>query len=174
MEIRPYKLHKEAGVLECQLYSVENSQMDNESRMESLGIYNKSKVHGQPINAVIDLKALGEIMFFLPNRIEIYEDFNFVDATKKDIDRSTKLEFGTRVLRIQGLHKQLVDQIELFLDLELGVLDDLPQEISGYYTTTIELSKPVAETDTEEIKKFKEFINNYKNTDNGDQTIQTT
>lgn len=96
------------------------------------------------------------------------------DATKKDIDRSTKLEFGTRVLRIQGLHKQLVDQIELFLDLELGVLDDLPQEISGYYTTTIELSKPVAETDTEEIKKFKEFINNYKNTDNGDQTIQTT
>jgi hypothetical protein len=72
------------------------------------------------------------------------------------------------------LHKQLVDQIELFLDLELGVLDDLPQEVSGYYTTTIELSKPVADTDTEDVKKFKEFINTYKNTDNGDQTIQTT
>lgn len=91
MEIRPYKLHKIEGVLECQLYSIENSQMDNESRMESLGIYNKSKVHGQPINAVIDLKALGEIMFFLPNRIEIYEDFNFVDATSVEFGENLSL-----------------------------------------------------------------------------------
>lgn len=99
---------------------------------------------------------------------------SFFQSEKKEVDRSTKLDLGSRILRTQSLHKQLIDQVELFLDLEIGVLDDLPQEVSGYYTTTIELSKPIAETDPEEIKKFKEFINNYKNTNNGDQTIQTT
>lgn len=122
----------------------------------------KSKVIAKITSTFADIKSLEN------------ELSGLFKSNNQNVDRSTKLDFGSRVLRIQALNKQLFDQIELFLDLELGVLDDLPQEISGYYSTVLELGKPVSEQDSEDIKKFKEFINNYKNTDNGDQTIQTT
>ena len=78
------------------------------------------------------------------------------------MDRTNKLTIGTKVLTLQELNTKLFLAIEMFLDLD-GTVDELPEGAKEYYLKVEELRKPVSDTDTEEIKKIKEFINKYKN-----------
>lgn len=78
-----------------------------------------------------------------------------------NVDRTNKLTVGTKVLTLQELNVKLFTNIEVFLDLD-GSVDELPEPIKNYYLTVEELKKPISDTDTEDVKKIKEFINNYK------------
>lgn len=78
------------------------------------------------------------------------------------VDRTNKLTIGSKVLLLQELNVKLFSTIEIFLDLD-GTVDELPEGAKEYYLKVEELRKPVTDTDTEEVKKIKEFINNYKN-----------
>ena len=80
----------------------------------------------------------------------------------ENVDRTNKLTIGTKVLTLQELNTKLFLAIEMFLDLD-GTVDELPEGAKEYYLKVEELRKPVSDTDTEEIKKIKEFINKYKN-----------
>lgn len=78
-----------------------------------------------------------------------------------NVDRTNKLNVGTKVLMVQELNVKLFSTIELFLELG-GRVDELPEDVKSYYLMVEELRKPISDTDTEDIKKIKEFINNYK------------
>jgi len=78
-----------------------------------------------------------------------------------NVDRTNKLNVGTKVLMLQELNVKLFTNIEVFLDLD-GTVDELPEDVKSYYLMVEELRKPISDSDTEEIKKVKEFINNYK------------
>lgn len=78
-----------------------------------------------------------------------------------NVDRTNKLNVGTKVLMLQELNVKLFTNIEVFLDLD-GTVDELPEDVKRYYLMVEELRKPISNSDTEEIKKVKEFINNYK------------
>lgn len=93
-----------------------------------------------------------------------------IDALEKElnivqfsdnVDRTNKLNVGTKVLMVQELNVKLFSTIELFLELG-GRVDELPEDVKSYYLMVEELRKPISDTDTEDIKKIKEFINNYK------------
>jgi len=79
----------------------------------------------------------------------------------ESVDRTNKLNVGTKVLMLQELNVKLFTNIEVFLDLD-GTVDELPEDVKRYYLMVEELRKPISDSDTEEIKKVKEFINNYK------------
>jgi len=80
----------------------------------------------------------------------------------ESVDRTNKLTIGSKVLMLQELNTKLFLTIEMFLDLD-GTVDELPKVVKEYYLMVEELRKPVSNTDSDEIKKIKEFINNYKN-----------
>ena len=80
----------------------------------------------------------------------------------ESVDRTNKLAIGSKVLFMQELNVKLFSTIEIFLDLG-GTVEELPEGAKEYYLKVEELRKPVTDTDTEEVKKIKEFINNYKN-----------
>lgn len=93
-----------------------------------------------------------------------------IDALEKElnivqfsdnVDRTNKLNVGTKVLMVQELNVKLFSTIELFLELG-GRVDELPEDVKSYYLMVEELRKPISDTDTEDVKKIKEFINNYK------------
>jgi len=83
-----YKLYKEQGILECYVYSVKNSELEKKllqkQQNEKLGIESDfeedDKIYGEPIQMVIDFKALGDPIFFTPNKVELFEEENFVDG----------------------------------------------------------------------------------------------
>jgi hypothetical protein len=79
-----YTLHKEHGILECHVYSIKNSDLlkKEDDISERLGIPSvKEKIYGVPAKIVINIKNLEEIIYFIPNKIEIYEEGNFVEGT---------------------------------------------------------------------------------------------
>ena len=83
-----YNFLKEHGILECYAYSIKNSELEKKLRQkeqnERLGIEDdedNEDVYGEPIKMVIDFDALGGIGFFTPNKVEIYEEGNFVEGT---------------------------------------------------------------------------------------------
>lgn len=78
-----------------------------------------------------------------------------------NVDRTDKLNIGSKILLLQDLNTKLFTNIEIFLELE-GTVEELPEGAKNYYLTIEELKKPASDTDTDEIKKIKEFINNYK------------
>ena len=55
---------------------------------------------------------------------------------------------------------KLFTTIELFLEIG-GTIEELPDGPKEYYLLIEELKKPASDTDTEEVKKIKDFINNY-------------
>lgn len=89
------------------------------------------------------------------------KELNVPSLFSENVDRANKIEIGSKVLHLQELNIKLFSSIELFLDLE-GTVDELPEEVKKYYLLSEELKKPLSDTDTEELKKIKEFINNYK------------
>lgn len=92
-----HKLHLSQGLLECYVYSVKNSEIEKkiheQQQKEKLGIDSgddDEKIYGEPIEMIIDLKSLGDPIFFTPNKVELFEEGNFVDAIhvefKNDLD----------------------------------------------------------------------------------------
>jgi len=78
-----YKLHKKEGILECYVYSIKNSDLlkKEDDLNERLGIPSiKEKIYGVPAKIVIDINNLGGIIYFIPNKIEIYEEGNFTEG----------------------------------------------------------------------------------------------
>lgn len=83
-----YKFYKEQGVLVCNAYSVKNSEIEKKRKLqeekERLGISSDydddEKVYGEPIKMVIDFHALGNPIFFTPNKVELFEEENFVEG----------------------------------------------------------------------------------------------
>ena len=95
------------------------------------------------------------------NQIEALDkELNSVQFSD-NVDRANKLAVGSKVLMLQELNVKLFSTIELFLELE-GAINELPEPIKNYYFMVEELRKPVSDADTEEVKKIKDFINNYK------------
>ena len=84
----------------------------------------------------------------------------------KDLERFEKISIGAKVVNLQTINTELFNLIDVFLDVAEGTIDELPEEIKTYYLTVQELKKPVSDADTEEIKKFKEIINTYKQNGN--------
>lgn len=78
-----------------------------------------------------------------------------------DVDRTNKLNIGTKVITLQELSVKLFTNIEVFLDLG-GSLNELPEDIKRFYLMVEELRKPLSDSDSEDVKKIKEFINSYK------------
>ena len=95
------------------------------------------------------------------NQIETLEKELSGVQFSDNVDRTNKLAIGSKVLTVQELNIKLFATIELFLDLD-GTVDELPEDVKRYYLMVEELRKPISDSDTEEIKKVKEFINNYK------------
>lgn len=96
--------------------------------------------------------------------------YNQIDALDKElnsiqfsenVDRTDKFTVGNKVLFLQELNIKLFSTIDLFLELE-GTTEELSKEIGNYYNTVNELRKPISPQDPEDVKKIKEFINNYK------------
>lgn len=83
-------------------------------------------------------------------------------STSEKVDRTDKLNLGSKMFMLQELNAKLFTYIEIFLETG-STIDEIPEPAKSYYFTVEELKKPVSETDTEEFKKIKEFINNYKN-----------
>lgn len=79
----------------------------------------------------------------------------------ESVDRTNKLNIGSKVLMVQELNIKLFSTIDLFLELE-GDVSELPTNVKDYYLMVEELKKPISDTDADDIKKIKEFINNYK------------
>lgn len=93
-----HKFFKDQGILECYAYSVKNSDIEEKIKnKEKYGIEGDEKIYGQPIRMVLDLDALGDVMFFTPNKIELYEEGNFEEAIHvefgKDVDVVLLLTF---------------------------------------------------------------------------------
>lgn len=65
-------MHKEEGILECKVYSIENSLIAKKEQMDIMGI-SDVKLYGRAINAIINFNALGDVLFFIPNKVEIDE-----------------------------------------------------------------------------------------------------
>lgn len=78
------------------------------------------------------------------------------------VDRTNKLNLGSMMLELYGLGLQFLTTVELFVE-NGGDLQDIPKEPLEYYNAVQELKKPISDTDTEEIKNIKNYINNYKN-----------
>jgi len=95
------------------------------------------------------------------NQIEALEKELSSVQFSDTVDRTNKLTVGSKVLMVQELNVKLFAAIELFLELE-GNIDDLPKDVRNYYLMVEELRKPISDTDTEDVKKIKQFINNYK------------
>lgn len=96
------------------------------------------------------------------SQIEVLEkELNGSFPVSGDVDRTNKIELGSKVMLLQELNVKLFTTIELFFELE-GTVDELPEGAKEYYLLVEELKKPLSETDTDEVKKLKEFINNYK------------
>lgn len=79
-----------------------------------------------------------------------------------NVDRANKINLGLKVIKLQELNISLFNTIDIFLEVASGSLDELPSEINTYYSLVKEVQKPSSVTDSDEIKKIKEFINNYK------------
>ena len=77
-----------------------------------------------------------------------------------NVDRTNKIEIGSKVVLLQELNVKLFTTIELFLEIG-GTIEELPDGPKEYYLLIEELKKPASDTDTEEVKKIKDFINNY-------------
>ncbi len=77
-----------------------------------------------------------------------------------NVDRTNKIEIGSKVILLQELNVKLFTTIELFLEIG-GTIEELPDGPREYYLLIEELKKPASDTDTEEVKKIKDFINNY-------------
>jgi len=78
------------------------------------------------------------------------------------VDRTNKLNLGSMMLELYGLNLQFLSLVELLFD-NGGSLNDIPKEPLEYYNAIQELKKPVSDTDAEEIKNIKNYINTYKN-----------
>lgn len=77
-----------------------------------------------------------------------------------NVDRTNKIEIGSKVILLQELNVKFFITIELFLEIG-GTVEELPDRPKEYYLLVEELKKPASDTDTEEVKKIKDFINNY-------------
>ena len=76
-----HKFIKEANVIECYVYAIKNSPNSGESLTERLGVQIDEKVYGEPMKVVMNLKSLGEPLYFMPNKVEIYQEDNFIEGT---------------------------------------------------------------------------------------------
>lgn len=94
-----YKFYKEQGILECYVYSIKNADIEKkileDKQNEKLGIdiddeNAENKIYGEPIEMVVNFKELGDPIFFTPNKVELYEEFNFEEGIhvefSKDLD----------------------------------------------------------------------------------------
>lgn len=95
-----HKFFKDQGILECYAYSVKNSEIEKKilekEQNEKLGIVDseeETKIYGEPIKMVVDFRSLGDPMFFTPNKIEIYEEGNFVDGVHIEFGEDTDFVF---------------------------------------------------------------------------------
>lgn len=83
-------------------------------------------------------------------------------SDKQVTDKSEVLKMGAFGLKAQELNIQLFTLIEVFLTDAEGTEDELPEDVYEYYSLINQLRSPESETDPEEIKKIKEFINSFK------------
>jgi len=93
-----YKFYAQYGILECYVYSVKNSEIEKQIKQkeeqQKLGItydIEDEKIYGEPIKMVLNLNSNGGISFFTPNKAEIYEEGNIVDATHVEFE--SELDF---------------------------------------------------------------------------------
>ena len=94
-----YKFFKKQGVLKCYAYSVKNSDIEEKIKnKEKYGIED-DKIYGQPIEMVLDFDLLEGVMFFTPNKVELYEEGNFEEGVHvefgKDVDMVLLIDFET-------------------------------------------------------------------------------
>lgn len=88
-----------------------------------------------------------------------------IEIQKVDIpkspDKMTELSIGTKVMYINELNIKILFGIEILLDYLGEDIENLPQDLKDYYLTIQNLRKPISDSDSEEIKKFKEHIKNF-------------
>lgn len=82
---------------------------------------------------------------------------------EKDRNPLEKIEVGSKIIELQRLNTQLFSDIDTFIDIMEGTIDELPNELKSYYKQVVEFNLPISEEDSQEIKKFKELIQKGKN-----------
>ena len=86
-----HKFYKEKGILECSVYSIKHSELEQarkiQEQRERLGIESSingeneaEKIYGEPVEIVLDLNAFDGIAFFTPNKVELFEENNFEEG----------------------------------------------------------------------------------------------
>jgi len=95
-----YKFHAKQGVLECYVYSIKNSEIEKklqeQRKNEELGISSsdeEEKIYGEPIEIVIDLTTNGGVAFFTPNKVELFEEANFVEGVHVEFENGSDFVF---------------------------------------------------------------------------------
>ena len=105
-----HKFFKEHGVLECYVYSVKNSEIEEKIKnKEKYGIEGDDEIYGQPIKMVLDFNSMGGVMFFAPNKVELYEEGNFVE----------------------GVHIEFANEVDIVLLIEFETFKDIYYEYKG-------------------------------------------
>ena len=105
-----HKFFKKQGVLKCYAYSVKNSDIEEKIKnKEKYGIEGDDKIYGQPIKMVLDFNSMGGVMFFTPNKVELYEEGNFVE----------------------GVHVEFADEVDIVLLIEFETFKDIYYEYKG-------------------------------------------
>lgn len=87
---------------------------------------------------------------------EINEGYSKIDLK----DKFDKMNIGGKMLNLSNLNTELFKTIDLFFSIAEGSIEELSESVQIYYNQIQELKKPLSDTDPEEIKKMKEFINN--------------
>ena len=104
-------------------------------------------------------------------KIRLLDNYKSIISLSSSIEKNVpnikskagELEWGQKVMELQALNVSFLEKAEIIKE-DLGIdLSEVSKEVKEYYDLYKLLILPNTDTDTEEIKKIKEYIQTIKN-----------
>lgn len=83
--------------------------------------------------------------------------------TKEAVSKDVKMDIGAQMMNLNETTAKLVGLIEFLMEVNPEAFKELSKDVQDYYNDIVSLKNPPSETDSEEVKKVREFLKNMKN-----------
>lgn len=102
---------------------------------------------------------------------EILETYNKLSIISKDIEKNMinvtskeqRLNWGAKAMEMQSLKIRFIELAKIIKDDLETPLTEVSKEVDELYTIHILNTTPIQDSDTEEVKKIKEYLQTLKN-----------
>jgi len=78
------------------------------------------------------------------------------------VPKDMKMDIGIQMMNLNETTAKLVGLIEFLLDISPEAFEELSKDVQDYYNDIMALKSPPSDSDSEEVKKVREFLKGMK------------